>query len=133
METLLFLDFNGVLQLPTEPEKLAFNKAKNLAQLLIKNSDTVVISSSWRFHHTLENIKDRLPTILQELVIDTTGETCFGKWPRFNEIKNYMVQRNICTTWRALDDSFMEFPYLCEQLVVCNPNTGITDTELMQM
>lgn len=84
-------------------------------------------------NNSSDSITLRLPTILQELVIDTIGETCFGRWPSFNEIKNYMVQRNICAIWRALDDSFMEFPCLSEQLVVCNPNMGIADTELTQL
>lgn len=130
MEKLLFLDFDGVLHPAPGSDELAFNKAEELAQTLIKNPCKVVISSSWRFHHTLEQIKDKLPLPMREFVIDTTGDPHIGKWPRFNEIKNYMVQRNIIANWRALDDGFIEFPFFCEQLIVCNPNTGITLKEM---
>ena len=32
--------------------------------------------------------------------------------------------------WKALDDSWIEFPEGCENLIRCNPNTGITDQEV---
>ena len=32
--------------------------------------------------------------------------------------------------WRALDDSYWEFPQGCSQLIRCNPNTGLTQREV---
>lgn len=130
MEKLLFLDFDGVLHPSFGPAELAFEKAEELAKVLVKYPCKVVISSSWRFHHTLDEIKEKLPLSIREFIVDKTGGPYFGKWPRFMEIKNYMVQKNIIANWCALDDSFIEFPFFCEQLIVSNPNTGITAKEI---
>jgi len=35
--------------------------------------------------------------------------------------------------WMALDDSWIDFPEGCENLIRCNPNTGITDQEMKQL
>ena len=130
MEKLLFLDFDGVLHPSSGPAEIAFQSADDLAQVLVKHPCKVVISSSWRIHYTLDELKERLPVSMRDLICGTTGDPHFGKWPRFHEIKNYMIERNIITNWRALDDSFIEFPFYCEELIVCNPNTGITNKEM---
>lgn len=130
MEKLLFLDFDGVLHPSSGFEEIAFNKADDLAQILVKNPCNIVISSSWRFHYSIDQLKSRLPLEIQGLICGTTGDPHYGKWPRFHEIKNYMVQRNIVADWRALDDSFIEFPVHCEELIICNPNIGISEKEL---
>ncbi len=47
-----------------------------------------------------------------------------GKWPRFQEIQNYLMAHGN-PNWRALDDALIEFPKRCKELLLCNPNVGI--------
>jgi hypothetical protein len=35
--------------------------------------------------------------------------------------------------WRALDDSFIEFPKICPELILCNAKTGITHNEIKKL
>ncbi|HOF51280.1 MAG TPA: hypothetical protein PKX82_03175, partial [Rhodoferax sp.] len=32
--------------------------------------------------------------------------------------------------WRALDDSFFEFPPSCPELIPCNPNDGMAELQV---
>ena len=89
-----------------------------------------MISSSWRFHFDLDEIKLRLPAVIRPLVIGVTGEAYIGQYSRYHEIVGYLHDRNKhFAEWKALDDSWIEFPEGCENLIRCNPNTGITDQE----
>jgi hypothetical protein len=50
---------------------------------------------------------------------------------RYQEIKAYLDQRGkSLANWRALDDAVLEFPKECEQLILCNPNTGMTQVQV---
>lgn len=55
-----------------------------------------------------------------------------GKHPRFNEIQNFL-QTIGSANWKALDDSYWEFPNTCPQLIRCNPNTGITERQILEL
>jgi hypothetical protein len=93
-----------------------------------------VISSSWRFHFDLDEIKLRLPEVMQPLVIGVTGEAYIGQHSRYHEIVGYLHDKDKhIANWKALDDSWIEFPEDCENLIRCNPNTGITDQEVKQL
>ena len=129
MQKILFLDFDGVLHPTTPNPKNIFGKAKDLGELLSSFPCNVVISSSWRFHFPFAELVQRFPASMRNLIIDKTGGPHIGKWPRFNEIKDYMIQKRLIANWRALDDSLIEFPNYCEELILCNPNTGISDKE----
>jgi HAD domain in Swiss Army Knife RNA repair proteins len=133
LEKILFLDFDGVLHSTTSPPHLLFSKAKLLADLLSKNPCKIIISSSWRFHYEIESIKERLPKPISNLVHGVTGEPHIGKWPRYNEIKNYMIDQNKLADWRALDDSFLEFPNYCDELILCHGKEGIEQKQLNEL
>ena len=126
----LFLDFDGVLH-PTTHGSLLFSKAHLLEEVFSKHQCNIVISSSWRFHVDLAEIKLRLPHAIQPYIIGVTGEAYIGKYSRYHEIIGYLHDRDKhLATWKALDDSWIEFPEGCENLIRCNPNTGISDREL---
>ena len=133
LQKILFLDFDGVLHPTTSPSHLLFLKAPLLADLLENNPCKIVISSSWRFHHDLESIKAFLPKTLSHLIQDITGKPHMGIWPRYNEIKNYMIDRKILANWRALDDSFLEFPKYCEELILCHGKEGLSEKQLAEL
>ncbi len=130
MKKLLFLDFDGVLHpTTTSLDRPPFCHAPLLESALQGRDCDVVVSSSWRHHHTHQEILAHLPSALRQKVVGFTGQAHIGRWPRFTEIQNYMVHLGIAN-WRALDDSFLEFPENCSELIRCNPNEGLTSSQV---
>jgi len=127
---LLFLDFDGVLHSTTSNTEDLFQRAELLNALLSKKPCSVVISSSWRFHYELLHIQNLFRKPLSSLIIGTTGKALSGRWPRYNEILDFLHKLSIDTDWRALDDAFLEFPAECAELIKCDPKKGITDREI---
>lgn len=127
----LFIDFDGVLH-PTTHGSVLFSNAHLLEGIFSKPQQcNIVISSSWRFHVDLEEIKLRLPDVIQPHIIGVTGNAYIGQYARYHEIVGYLYDRDKhFAEWKALDDSWIEFPEGCENLIQCNPNTGITDQEV---
>ena len=129
----LFLDFDGVLH-PTTHGSILFSNAHDLEGIFSKQQCNIVISSSWRFHVGLEEIKLRLPDVIQPHIMGLTGEAYIGQYARYHEIIGYLYDRDKhFAEWKALDDSWIEFSEDCESLIRCNPNTGITDQEVSQL
>jgi hypothetical protein len=91
-----------------------------------------VISSSWRFTHSLEKLQKLLPNSISNLVIGVTGAPVIGKHPRYQEIQTFL-QSHGGSNWRALDDSYWEFPTPCLELIRCNPNTGISEKQVQEL
>jgi len=130
MKKILFLDFDGVLHNTTSSQELLFNKLGLLIDALQEKPCSIVISSSWRFHHNLDQLKKYLNPI-SNLIIGTTGAPYVGRFPRYNEIKAYLNQHAPFADWRALDDSFLEFPKPCPELILCHAKNGFTEKEKM--
>ena len=131
-EKLIFLDFDGVLHPTHFAGESPFSRAALLEESFNLLSPKIVISSSWRFTHNLEKLQKTLPTFISSLIIDTTGAAVIGKHPRFTEIQNYL-QSYGPADWKALDDSYWEFPNPCTRLIRCNPNTGIADRQILEL
>jgi hypothetical protein len=69
--------------------------------------------------------------VTRPLVIGITGEAHIGQYSRYHEIVGYLHHKDPhFLEWKALDDSWIDFPEDCENLIRCNPNTGITDQEV---
>lgn len=131
-EKLLFLDFDGVLHPTHFAGESPFNKVGLLEEALLEAAPKIVISSSWRFTHQLEKINKLLPSGISKLIIGTTGAPVIGKHPRFQEIQAYLKVHG-SSDWKALDDSYWEFPSPCPELIRCNPNTGISDKQILEL
>ena len=58
---ILFLDFDGVLHPASAYATAPFSRATLLDEALAGVEVQLVVSSSWRFHHSLEAIRSRLP------------------------------------------------------------------------
>ena len=129
MNKLLFLDFDGVLHPTHFAAEEPLSRVSLLEAVLVENAPQIVISSSWRFTHSLEKLQKMLPKTIVDLIIGTTGEPVIGKHPRYHEILTYIQSHGPCN-WRALDDSYWEFPPNCQELIRCNPNTGIGQREI---
>jgi hypothetical protein len=107
-----------------------FSRSHLLEPLFENSHADIVISSSWRFTHTLEQLKVKLPSTLAQRVIGMTGNAVIGKHARYQEIMNHVRQLEPGTAWCALDDSYWEFPSPCAELIRCNPNTGISNKQV---
>jgi hypothetical protein len=131
-EKLLFLDFDGVLHPSHFAGDAPFSRAHLLEETLAQFAPKIVVSSSWRFTHSLLKLQKSLPTAIGQLIIGATGPAIIGKYPRYQEIQNYLGGYGPAD-WRALDDSHWEFPRTCEKLIRCNPNTGINDRQVLEL
>ncbi|QWE09844.1 HAD domain-containing protein [Polynucleobacter sp. es-EL-1] len=129
MDRILFLDFDGVLHPTHFAGEDPFNRVHLLEAALVNQPLGIVISSSWRFTHSLEKLRKLLPNSIAQLVIGTTGAAVIGKHPRYQEIQAYLHSYGQAH-WCALDDSYWEFPTPCPELIRCNPNTGITEKQI---
>jgi hypothetical protein len=127
-DKVLFLDFDGVLH-PTSHGSVLFSQMNLLEEAVGNESCQIVISSSWRFHMDLDRLRGQFSRGLQERILGVTGEPYIGSYARFHEINAYVQDQGI-SDWRALDDSFWEFPKGCDQLIRCNPNTGMSSVEV---
>ncbi len=131
-EKLLFLDFDGVLHPTHFAGESPFSRAHLLEETLALFSPKIIISSSWRFTHNLEKLQKTIPNHISSLIIGATGQAVIGKHPRFTEIQNYLRGYG-SADWKTLDDSYWEFPNPCPRLIRCNPNTGITDRQILEL
>ena len=127
----LFLDFDGVLH-PTSHGSTLFSQMNLLEEALGDGACQIVISSSWRFHMDLTRLRGQFPKSIQERILGVTGEPYIGSYARFHEINAYVQEQGV-NDWRAFDDAFWEFPKGCEQLIRCNPNTGLTVSEVNRL
>ena len=132
MNKLLFLDFDGVLHPTHFAGQDPFNRAHLLEKTLEGSNIGIVISSSWRFTHSLEKLQKLLPNSISSMVIGVTGSPVIGKHPRYQEIVNFL-QSHGASNWKALDDSYWEFPTPCPELIRCNPNTGISEKQIQEL
>jgi len=129
---LLFLDFDGVLHPTSASSGLLFCRVPLLQQALADHCCTIVISSSWRHHHSAEQLLALFPSTLGARIVGFTGEYYVGRWPRYQEIQNYRMA-NGNPNWRALDDSYLEFPKACPELLLCDPNVGLGAAQAMAL
>ena len=104
----LFLDFDGVLHSMSGYRDEPFCRLPLLEEVLINTDVDIVISSSWRFQYSLDELKDKLGR-LGPKVVGMTGDPHVGSYPRFNEILKHAETHQI-GNWRALDDASYEFP-----------------------
>ena len=126
----LYLDFDGVLHPASPGIDGLFSKAHLLEPLLEAHPIPIIVASSWRFTHSLKTLQSKLPKAIAQHVAGTTGTAVIGKHARFQEITKHLQANSDIHDWRALDDSYWEFPSLCKELIRCNPNTGISPKEV---
>ena len=129
----VYLDFDGVLHATSLVTENLFSRVHLLEPLFEDGLAGIVISSSWRFTHSLTALKAKLPSTLAKCVIGMTGDAVIGKHARYQEITAHAYSNDAVVQWRALDDSYWEFPSNCQELIRCNPNTGISPKEVAQL
>jgi HAD domain in Swiss Army Knife RNA repair proteins len=132
----LFLDFDGVLH-PTvivgESHRMKeviavghFGWLPALESLLRPHPDVaVVVHSTWRHTHDDEELRRLLGPVGERIV----GSTPPGS--RYEGIKQWLHANPTYTSHRILNDDPTEFPQpLPVELIVCNPEVGVTGGEV---
>jgi len=127
----LFVDFDGVLH-PTTHGSNLLSQLPLLESAIESHDCALVISSSWRFHLEIDDLKKHFSSSVRNKIVGVTGEAYIGAYARFHEINAYVDLHGV-SDWRALDDSYWEFPDKCPNLIRCNPNTGVTVSELEKL
>jgi len=127
----LFVDFDGVLH-PTTHGSNLLSQLPLLESAIESHDCALVISSSWRFHLEIDDLKKHFSSSVRNKIVGVTGEAYIGAYARFHEINAYVDLHGV-SDWRALDDSYWEFPDKCPNLIRCNPNTGVTVNELEKL
>jgi HAD domain in Swiss Army Knife RNA repair proteins len=130
---IVYLDFDGVLHATSLVTEGLLSRVHLLEPLFEDGLAGIVISSSWRFTHSLSSLQAKLPSKLAKCVISMTGDAIIGKHARYREIIKHLHTLEGSIDWRALDDSYWEFPSDCKELIRCNPNTGISPKEIAQL
>jgi hypothetical protein len=128
----IFLDFDGVLHPGHADPSSYFCKMPLLIEAICAFNVKIIVSSSWRFQMTYSEIEMLFPDILKSKLDGTTGDAFIGPHARWNEISACVRDRNIAN-WRALDDSFFEFPKPCDELISCEGGKGLEAIQVTKL
>ena len=136
--SILYLDFDGVLHPASGRPEHLFCYAPRLADCLAGREVAIVISSSWRFQYSLQELRALLPRELAARVCGVTGDPVPGQHARWQEILIDVRQRGASVgqgpaRWRALDDAFLEFPKNTPELILCHPQTGFGEAQFQAL
>ena len=125
---ILFLDFDGVLHPTLCGTSSYFCEGARLHRSLSDSSALeLVISSSWRFHHSMNALRSFLPPDIARLVVGVTPHVAPGRYQRFREIRGFLESCTGDPDWRALDDSAFEFPLHTPELILCDGRIGMDE------
>lgn len=119
------LDFDGVLH-PCQGNAVPdFSLVPMLASALERSDCKIVISSTWREHHSLDVLRAMLGPKVGNRVIGVLGPDERGPYVRHRNILTWLHEHRWCANWRALDDTGSEFPPGCEELILCDGMRGL--------
>ena len=148
---ILALDFDGVMHPVDSRTEAKFCRLDLLeAWLRGRPSVRVLISSSWRALHPLDELVSYFSTDLQDRIAGVTPvcDRPFGKqraypaediaatrYPRQTEIERWIADSGDASieTWVALDDEPSLFAPACPNLVVCDASVGLTEEHLAML
>lgn len=124
---ILFLDFDGVLHPEYEdqavPEDVAFCHLPRFEAVLRDFPQVeVVISSAWRHHRTLDQLRERFAADLRHRVVGLTPsiDGTSSRQQRDMECLQWLsTHRTVDTSWIALDDATWLFRQYLDKVVPC--------------
>ncbi len=139
---ILFLDFDGVLH-PLDTEDELFTSLPLLEAVLREASHVeVVISSAWREHHPLDELRGFFGPDLRPRIIDVTPVGCdtddlpleVQAYLRHSECLWWLRQhRPPGTPWLALDDQPGLWGFSCPNLMLIDSSTGLTARDAREL
>ncbi len=130
---ILFLDIDGVLHPdPPQPDQRLRSLPRLVAILRDFPQVDVVISSLWREHFTLDQLRDLFPAEIRSRIIDVTpiAQRVDGWMParREGEILDWLeASGRADDPWLALDDAGWQFTQHRDRLVECVFYDGLDD------
>ena len=143
MKAVIFLDFDGVLHdidagdIEWGEDSWRVVGKPGCAPLfchvpilwdLIKDHDIdLVVHSSWRTDHDLDEIRALFPEEMRDRIVDVTDPTL----GRFESIEFYIDLQGV-DRYLVLDDDPTPFPENWAPLVVCDKVKGISDTKVQE-
>jgi hypothetical protein len=143
---ILFLDIDGVLHprpIPGRPGQTDLFSALHLLEDVLRQVPDVevVISSSWREHYPLDEMREFFSEDLRERIVGVTprpplaaGPGELSDYPRHAECAEWMAQRGPAgMTWLAIDDAREEFAPNCGQLLLVDGSVGLTPASAAEL
>lgn len=143
MKTVIFLDFDGVLhdidagdiewgedswRVVGKPGYAPLFCHVPILWELIKDHDIdLVVHSSWRTNHYLDEIRTLFPEAMRERIVDVT-DPALG---RFESIEFYIDLQGV-DRYLVLDDDPTPFPENWAPLVVCDKARGISEAKVQK-
>jgi hypothetical protein len=137
----LFLDFDGVTHPQVCEVASLFQSLPLIEAVLRTHPDVLVIlSTSWREIHTIEELRERFSSDIASRVVGATPVINFydrvwypvplSEWPRQREIEAWLHQnRTLNHPWVAIDDRPWWFESECPNLLVTSALTGFTESD----
>lgn len=123
----LFLDVDGVLH----PHQRGTLELLPLLEEFLRAHPhvRVVISSTWRMQHSLEDLREFFATDVQHQIEGLTPFINQTPFSRFQEIQAYLAEGGP-RAWCALDDESHLFPPNCANLAHTEAGVGVTPGDL---
>lgn len=125
----LFLDFDGVLHPRFCPDEEHFSRRPLFESVMRRHPAVrIVISSSWRRIYGIDFLRSRFSRDIAGRIVGTT-QLWVPDEPmnRYQEIIAWMEKQRLeGSPWLALDDSVLEFPERCANLLLCDSHHGLT-------
>ncbi len=130
MKKTIFLDFDGVLHYKYQK----FYHVKILSNVILpfKNTTNIVISSSWRMTHSLDELKKFFPDEIKNLIIGITPifYNSFDKGIRQKEIEYYIKNNNL-QSWLIIDDEKYYFSDNISNILWTNSFLGLSEQDMI--
>lgn len=142
---ILFLDFDGVLHPqhdgePTPVDRVFCHLTRFEAVMRDFPNVEIVISSTWRYQFTLDQLRARFSPDIAARIIDTTPQTerhlesQYLPARREEEILDWLVTTGReCVPWIALDDAAWQFERHRDRLIACTWYVGLDDAAEMKL
>lgn len=125
---ILFLDFDGVLH-PRCTGTMRY--APQLEALLADFPNVrVVVTSTWRLSHDLEDLRGWFSRAFAPRVIDVTPYLGEGAGVRQREIEQWL-QAHAVRGWLAVDDEAQLFSPACPNLYITSSKEGLDQNALL--
>ena len=132
MRKIIFLDFDGVLH----PDGVGMFSQLPIFERFHSGMPEaeVVVSSTWREDHTLDQLRAFFSPALQHRISGVTPslEDGYELGGRQKEIQSYLTSEDLSESncaWVALDDIAMFFEDSCQNLVLTDSSKGFTEQE----
>jgi hypothetical protein len=140
-EPIVFLDFDGVTHPEPSPAERKFESLPRIEAVLRQHPGvSIVLSTSWRENHALDDLRDLFSSDMMHRVIDGTPIVTryvrdwypvrLSERIRQCEVEAWLHEnRTLVHPWIAIDDRAGWFEIECENLLVTDKTTGFTEAD----